>query len=107
MSGITPETHPDPFRFLDAKVAEFKLQRTRATDMLKACGWVLRPNHPISMMWRARRWTEAGGTQRLSSPTCDGLIALVVAEAEPRLKARRERAEAKKKKQAKKAGKAA
>lgn len=98
---ITSDKFSDPFRFLDAKRAEYDAQRKRAWEALKECGWALRPNHPVSMVWRARRWTD-DGTLRLSSPTCDGLIELVRAEAAPRIEARRARKEAAEKKKTEK-----
>lgn len=81
---ITAEEYGDPFRYLDAKVEEFKTQKRNTAAALKACGWTLRPNHPVTMVWRALRWTKKAGSQRLSAPTPAELIHLVQDEYEPR-----------------------
>lgn len=49
----------DPFRYIDAKVSEFKSQRSETEMLLAQYGWTLRPNHEITGVWRARRWVEA------------------------------------------------
>jgi hypothetical protein len=81
-----PQTTAGPFHYLDRKLAEFQTDRERARKELKACGWILRPNHPIAMTWRARR-----KGQHLSAATVDALIELAKAEAAPRFAAQEER----------------
>jgi hypothetical protein len=90
---LTADQFEDPFRYLAAKQAEFERDQRRARAALKECGWTLRPNHPVSAVWRAGRWTKKDGSLRLSAPSVDELLELVRAEYETRRKAK----EAKKK----------
>jgi hypothetical protein len=74
----------DPFRYLDAKVAEFQDARARAKYALRPYGWTLRPNHPISGLWRARRWIRKGCTEQLRAATADELVKLAKEDHERR-----------------------
>lgn len=93
--SLTSAAFSDPFRFLDAKLFEFKTQRSAARDALKSYGWILRPNHPLTGVWRARRWTREG-TLRLTASAMDELVSLAKTECELRQAAKAAKLERKK-----------
>lgn len=111
VTTLTQEKFASPFRYLDAKLAEFTRDREQAKAELERCGWVLRPNHEMTGVWRARRWVEAGTTLRLSAPSVAELVRLAREEFEPRRIAREEaekaREKAKAEKEARRAARAA
>lgn len=79
------------FDDVDTLVKHWKAQRDEAKKALKACGWSLIRQHPLSGMWRASRYVKDCDPLRMRATTAAELIRLCQEEAAPRLKAREER----------------
>jgi hypothetical protein len=71
------------FDDVDRLVAKSEQEFAHARAVLKDAGWILRPVSGGGM-WRARRWTQKVGTQRLYATTAAELIALAMADRQER-----------------------
>lgn len=73
--SLTAEQFSNPWDYLDAKQAAFKDDRKTSRAKLRELGWKLRPNHPVTGVWRAVRYREDEAPLRVTAATASELVA--------------------------------